>query len=121
MQILWAVSLSLIKVSILLMYTKIFTMRSMVIASYITGGFIIAWALATVLSGFLICRPFALNWDQTLDGTCGDQVLSYTITGALNLVTDVVVFLLPMPYLWGLKLVLYKKIVLIITFGMGLL
>jgi hypothetical protein len=93
----------------------------MVITSYVTGGFIVAWALATVLSGSLICRPFALNWDQTLDGTCGDQVLSYTITGSLNLVTDVVVFMLPMPYLWGLQLKLYKKVVLIINIRNGTL
>ena len=120
-QILWAVSLSLCKISILFMYARIFTMVTMVRLSLVTAAFIAAWALATILSGFLICRPFALNWDQTLDGTCGNQVLSYTITGSLNLVTDVVVFVLPIPYLWGLQLKLYKKITLLCTFSMGLL
>lgn len=93
----------------------------MVIAAWSTAAVIVAWSLATILSGFLICRPFALSWDQTLEGECGNQVLSYTITGALNLVTDVVVFLLPIPYLWTLQLRFYKKMVLLITFSMGLL
>lgn len=85
------------------------------------AGLIIAWALATTLSGFLICRPFAKNWQPTLPGTCGNQVLSYTITGAFNLVTDVIVMSLPIPYLGGLQLRLYKKMVLLATFGLGIL
>ena len=80
------------------------------------------WALATVLMGFLMCKPFAFNWDQTIpDGQCGNQVLSYQVTGALNLLTDLIVLLLPMPYLYGLNLALYKKVVLMVTFAVGLL
>lgn len=120
-QLLWAISLSLCKISILLLLARIFTMRAMVYMAFATAGFIACWALATILSGFFICRPFALNWDQTLDGSCGDQVLSYLITGSMNLVTDVVVLLLPLPYLWSLQLRLYKKLVLLATFSMGIL
>lgn len=46
---------------------------------------------------------------------------SFTITGVLNLLTDVVVLLLPVPYLYGLQMRTYKKVVLMGVFGVGLL
>ncbi|KAF9870670.1 integral membrane protein [Colletotrichum karsti] len=119
-QILWATSLSLCKISILILYTKIFSVRIMIMASKMTAALIIVWALTTILLGFFICRPFALNWEPTLDGSCGNQVLSYLVTGTLNLVTDLIVLVLPLSYLWNLHLRLYKKLVLIATFSMGI-
>lgn len=84
--------------------------------------FIAAWAIATIVAGCAICRPFAFNWDQTIPGgKCGDQVLSFTITGVFNLVTDVLVLCLPLPYLVKLQMRLYKKVVLVGVFSIGLL
>ncbi|KAL2192563.1 hypothetical protein P885DRAFT_82101 [Corynascus similis CBS 632.67] len=103
-QLLWALSLSLSKISILILYCKIFSVPAFIWAARITTAVIVMWALATTLMGFLMCRPFAFNWDQTIpEGRCGNQVLSYQITGALNLVTDVIVLSLPMPYLYGFR------------------
>ncbi|KAL2150090.1 hypothetical protein VTH82DRAFT_7766 [Thermothelomyces myriococcoides] len=120
-QILWAVSLSLSKISILILYAKIFSVPAFIWAARITTVFIIMWALTTSIMGLTICQPFAFNWDPTIPGGhCGNQVLSYKITGVLNLVTDIVVLLLPMPYLYGLNLALYKKLVLMVTFAVGL-
>ena len=71
---------------------------------------------------FFMCQPFAFNWDQTIPGGhCGNQVLSYKYTGAINLITDVVVLVLPMPYLYSLQLAVYKKVVLMVTFAIGFL
>lgn len=67
--------------------------------------FIALWALGTIMAGCLICRPFAMNWDQTIPGGhCGNQVLSFTVTGILNLVTDLMVLTLPLPYLYKLQM-----------------
>ena len=115
-------SLSLVKLSILLLYVQIFSVRGMILAAQATGVLIVGWALTTVLLGLFMCTPFAFNWDQSIaGGRCGDQVLSYLVTGALNLATDVIVLVLPLSYLWGLQLQLYKKVVLMATFSMGIL
>lgn len=118
-QLLWAITLTLCKISILLLYTRTFTMRLMIVVAWGTGAIIVGFALSTIIAGLLICRPLALNWDQTLEGSCGDQILSYNITGSLNLATDIMVLLLPLPYLWKLKMQLYKKLVLGATFSLG--
>lgn len=122
LQFLWVLSLSCTKLSILCLYLRIFPFRWITWSSYATMSIIVAWTVATVLAGCLICRPFAFNWDKTITGgSCGNQVTSFTVTGVLNLVTDVVVLLLPMQPLYQLQMTMYKKVVFISIFGLGIL
>jgi hypothetical protein len=94
----------------------------MVWSSYATISIIVAWTIATILAGCLVCRPFAFNWDKTIiEGSCGDQVTSFTVTGLVNLITDVIVLLLPMQPLYQLQMALYKKLILASVFGLGIL
>ncbi|KAL4916725.1 hypothetical protein BDW62DRAFT_202386 [Aspergillus aurantiobrunneus] len=121
LQFLWVLSLSCTKISILFLYLRIFPVRWVVWSSWATITVIVAWAIATILAGCLICRPFAFNWDKTIaGGSCGNQVTSFTVTGVINLLTDVVVLVLPMPSLSRLQMATYKKVTLIAVFGLGL-
>lgn len=121
LQFLWVLSLSCTKVSILLLYLRIFPVRTVVLICWGTIAVIVAWAIATILAGCLICRPFAFNWDPTIPGGyCGNQVSSFTATGVINLVTDVVVLITPMPSLYRLQMAMYKKVTLMTVFGLGL-
>ncbi|KAF1848583.1 uncharacterized protein K460DRAFT_353547 [Cucurbitaria berberidis CBS 394.84] len=122
LQFLWVLSLSCTKISILYLYLKLFPIRWVVWSSYATIFIIIAWTIATILAGCFICRPFAFNWDKAIPGgSCGDQVTSFTVTGIINLITDVIVLLLPMRPLYQLQMATYKKVTLITVFGLGTL
>ncbi|KAJ4399076.1 hypothetical protein N0V91_009687 [Didymella pomorum] len=52
---------------------------------------------------------------------CGNQVNSFTVTGVINLLTDVVVLALPMQPLHQLQMATYKKVVFVSIFGLGIL
>ncbi|KAJ5932190.1 hypothetical protein N7516_006679 [Penicillium verrucosum] len=120
LQFLWVLSLSCTKVSILFLYLSIFPVTWVVRISWTTMGVIVAWTVGTILAGCLICRPFAYNWDQTIPGgSCGNQVTSFTVTGVINLLTDVVVLVTPMPLLYSLQMATYKKVTFITIFGLG--
>jgi len=122
LQFLWALSLGFSKISILLLYKSVFAVPFVIWTARGAIVFIALWVLGTILAGCLICRPFPMNWDQTIPGGyCGDQVLSFTVTGVLNLLTDVMVLVLPLPYLARLQMRLYKKLVLIGVFSIGFL
>ncbi|KAK3331259.1 hypothetical protein B0H66DRAFT_94015 [Apodospora peruviana] len=122
LQFLWALSLGFSKISILLLYKSVFEVPFVIWAARGAIVFIAVWVAAVIITGCAICRPFAMNWDQTIPGGhCGDQVLSFTVTGILNLLTDVMVLVLPLPYLARLQMRLYKKLVLIGVFSIGLL
>lgn len=120
-QMLWATSLMFIKLSILCFYIRIFNVKPFVIASTAVACLVVLWALSVILCGFLLCRPFEYNWDQSIDGSCGDQIKSYIITGALNIVTDALVLGLPLPMIWKLKVNLRSKIALTGIFAIGFL
>lgn len=147
-QIVWATSLTLSKTSILTLYSKVFTVSYFILAARITAVVIFLWfvhsvyfpelhkttsqltiwprpgacrMLVVILGSFLICQPLAFNWDQTIDGHCGSSITLWMCHGVLNIVTDLIVLLLPMPYIYSLELALYKKLVLMATFGLGLL
>lgn len=122
LQFLWALSLGCSKISILLLYKSVFAVPFVIWTARGAIIFIGLWVLGTILAGCLICRPFPMNWDPTIPGGyCGDQVLSFTVTGVLNLLTDVMVLVLPMPYLAKLQMRLYKKLVLLGVFSIGFL
>ncbi|KAK8867561.1 hypothetical protein PGQ11_006139 [Apiospora arundinis] len=118
LQFTWVISLSLCKISILLLYRKVFPTPFIHWAIFATGVLIGAWAIATTLAGCLICRPISKNWDLLMtDGYCGNQVLSFTVTGAINLVTDIMVLVLPLPNLYKLQ----QRVVLVGVFSLGFL
>ncbi|CAN9195539.1 unnamed protein product [Alternaria alternata] len=75
----------------------------------ILGALIIVWNIANIIAVLLICRPFARNWDFTLPGTCGSQPAFYFATGLVNLIADALIIVLPMPYLYNLRLAWRKK------------
>lgn len=74
---------------------------------------------AVVLAVSLICRPISQFWSPTVNGTCGNERVFGITASALNLVTDVIILIMPMPMLWGLHMPVAKKIQLTMAFGLG--
>lgn len=122
LQVLWALSLGFSKISMLLLYSQLFnTEHHVIIAARATVGITVLWAIGTVLAGCLVCQPFPILWNAVPGGHCGDQILSFVISGAINLATYVVVIALPLPALFKLRMGIYKKMVLGSAFSLGFL
>ncbi|KAL8933472.1 MAG: hypothetical protein Q9216_006349 [Gyalolechia sp. 2 TL-2023] len=64
----YAATFAVTKVSILLLYVRIFPVRSLRIACAIVGTLVIAVGIALFTIGFVQCRPFEYIWDKTLPG-----------------------------------------------------
>ncbi|KAL4793036.1 hypothetical protein BDV19DRAFT_367248 [Aspergillus venezuelensis] len=122
MQSLYGVGLSLIKTSLMVLYYRLFgTKRSIRIAIYITGAVVWAWGFSIVLESFLLCHPVEFNYNPFLPGgKCGNRNAAFVVAGVLNMITDFMVMLLPVPYIWKLQLPLGRKIGLVVTFCLGL-
>lgn len=122
LQCLWTLSLSFSKTSILLLYSQVFKEEHyIVVAARATIAIHMMWATGTILSVFLICQPFSKHWETLSGGHCGDQVRSFIIIGAINLATNLAIIILPLPVLYKLRMGIYKKLVLVAVFSLGLL
>ncbi|KUJ24393.1 uncharacterized protein LY89DRAFT_548631, partial [Mollisia scopiformis] len=69
---------------------------------------------------FAMCIPFQYNWDKKIKGGhCIDQQMFFRWATVPNIVTDLVMFFLPMPAVWGLHLPTSQKIGVTFTFFLG--
>ncbi|KAF6790390.1 integral membrane protein [Colletotrichum sojae] len=121
-QVVYAISLGSLKISILLMLQRIFFIRPFKIAAWITMGLAGAWTLMTILIGLLICRPIAMQWDPTIPGgECGDQIAGFAAVGVVDLIVDLVIFILPIPMVLKLQVSKAHRLALVSIFGAGVL
>lgn len=110
-----------IKLSILALYYRIFvtkTFRKFVVAVAI---FIVLWLITIEIPLCLICRPLHSFWHPGLSKNClNATAMIYYITTS-NLVTDLVVFVLPVPVIIRLHMNMRNKVALCILFSIGIL
>ncbi|KAF2464529.1 uncharacterized protein BDR25DRAFT_155204, partial [Lindgomyces ingoldianus] len=108
------------KLSILCLYMKIFTRRRYRTAAYATGLIILLTGLTMIIADFTMCRPFAYFWDKTIPGgKCVNLMAAYRYIGIPNLITDVLLLVLPLPAIYKLHVGLGVKIGLFATFISG--
>ena len=118
-QLLWVTCVTFIRASVLSLYIRVFRTPSFRATCYVAQGFNLAYYVAVVLTGCLICRPFAFLWDRSINGSCGNQKSFDLFIGVVNLLMDVTTVALPMPVLWGLQTRTKKKLIVAGIFSMG--
>lgn len=76
-------------------------------------------AVASIIQIFLICRPFAAQWDPRVLGACGDQVASFMALESAGVVLDLGILLVPSVVIMRLQMSLERKVQLIFIFNIG--
>lgn len=81
-----------------------------------------AWSMAMIIQCFFLCQPLAGFWDKTLSGVKCLPDLPTWLGGAIgNILTDLLVFALPIPMLSKLNLPVAQKAMLLGVFSLGFL
>ena len=117
MTIVWNITVCLSKLSVLLMYTSIIPNTSMLVICRYIGATIIVWILVDLITALSICKPLAQAWKDP--DKCTSQNLFYFSQGVLNLIIDMVIIVLPMPYIFRLRVSWSRKVVAIVMLGLG--
>ncbi|OHE96704.1 hypothetical protein CORC01_08021 [Colletotrichum orchidophilum] len=111
----------LFKMAFLLQYYRVLVthhMRKFYIAAMI---FVMAWGIGVVVIMCIWCIPLDGFWDHSVQAKCLPQEVLYYEFGACSILTDVLIFLLPLPALIQLKLPKSQKIYLFGIFSLGFL
>ena len=67
------------------------------------------------------CTPIEKSWDQLKPGHCLiPEALPYA-SGAINVITDLYVLILPIPCIWSLNMRMSRKLRTLAIFSMGIL
>lgn len=83
---------------------------------YLVLFLIINWLVVA-----LQCLPIHSFWQPRMKAPyhCVNRVKYYIAQGSLNLFSDVVVFLMPIPLVWRLQLPRHRKVGLVLVFLLG--
>jgi hypothetical protein len=79
------------------------------------------WAVAWILQSFLICSPLKAMQTMSTETSCDGLRPAFIAGGAINLFTDLVILVLPLPFVWRLQLTFIKRIAIMGFFGLGIL
>lgn len=115
----YVTAVGLIKISILAMYLRIFPSREFKIGSYTIGATVVAWWLAIVFVCIFQCDPVYVAWEPWAAGTCIDLKGSFIGNAVPNILTDVIILIMPVKQVWHLHATMAQKISLLCTFGLG--
>jgi len=118
-EILYSITLSATKISILLFYRAIFPGPRFAIATNIVGAFVIAWGVACILVSIFSCNPVRGFWDLTIPSKCIETRKFFIGNSVPNIVMDVVILMLPMKKIWHLQMSFKQKLIVSGLFLLG--
>ena len=95
---------SAVKLSVLFYYKRIFITPSFKRISKFLIGVVIAWNITFFFASLFECLPIASNWDPTIPHQCIDLRSMFLAEGALDMVLDIAILCLPMPFIQNLRM-----------------
>lgn len=111
------IALTSIKVSIVLQYLRVFVGKSIRFWCWATIALVTAYGLNTVFTAIFTCVPVNTFWLG--GGKCIPKKFLWFFNAAFNILTDIIILILPMPVLSSLRLPLKQKIGLMFVFALG--
>ena len=118
--ILYFAGVNIPKLAILALYRRLFPNKSNRYVIYALMGILIGLTISTVVTALVACIPFAANWDPTLPGArCIDKEAFFRWGSLPNIITDIIMLILPMRIVWNLHTTTRLKVGLTITFLFG--
>ncbi|KAJ2905737.1 hypothetical protein MKZ38_004604 [Zalerion maritima] len=120
--ILYSLTLTLCKLSILIQYRAIFTAASSLTIERVCKGLMVTVVLAGTwgcLGSTFFCVPVEYYWGDAESGKCMDFAGLFFSVAALNIATDIAIFALPLPSIRSLRLPRKQKIGLTVVFALG--
>ena len=90
------------------------------IFAYIVGAIVLGHGLGVLLAAIFQCSPIAHTWDRTIaGGSCFNQEAFYRYVSLPNIMTDVLILVMPLPYVWKLHTRIGQKVALTGVFLLG--
>jgi hypothetical protein len=122
-QILYKINIGLTKISILLLYIRLFVHRWFLTTCWVWIAIVVSFTLGTVFSSIFQCTPVQWAFDKSLRprGTCINMTAFWYANATFNILSDLVLIALPVPVILKLQLPQKSKIALCGIFAVGIL
>ncbi|PLB38405.1 uncharacterized protein BDW47DRAFT_131604 [Aspergillus candidus] len=117
---LYNLTLNLTKISMGILYFRAFKTKIYQRVSIVYLTFVVITGLWVVLSTIFFCTPIRGFWDKSIHSYCMPQMVIWCLNAAIQITTDLLTVILPMPALAQLHLARRQRLALIVIFALGL-
>ena len=107
------------KISILLFYRQLFDTKRYRIVLLILGCFVVSYDIAFTMVTVFQCMPIHYMWTRVGHGFCLDTSHILLAGSLLNIFTNVIIVILPIPIVWMLQVSRRQKMGLTALFLLG--
>lgn len=111
----------MVKISILLLYRRVFDTKKFKIITSVLSGVCLAWGVVAIVCLIFQCHPISGMWnpEDSFTDKCFDLKAYYAAVSGSNMGLDIILLSLPMYMIWGLRLPASQKIGLTFIFLLG--
>ncbi|CAI7638620.1 unnamed protein product [Penicillium bialowiezense] len=119
-QLVYPLSVGMVKFSILAQYYRIFAVKKFRMATLGVGLFVFAYTIICVFVNAFEChsKPWRA-WDPSFPKGCNNLPMTYFSTAGINILTDILILVMPLPVLVNLNLHTRRKYALVAIFLTG--
>ncbi|KAK2614529.1 hypothetical protein N8I77_001341 [Diaporthe amygdali] len=108
------------KLSLTTQAARLFTTRTAARIMKAAILWVCACGIMSFCAALFFCFPIAKAWDDSLQGWCVDRpALNYSVAG-FNIVNDLMLLIIPLPFLQKLQIPRKQRIILVSVFACGL-
>jgi hypothetical protein len=98
----YSIAITFTKFSIMATYTRIFSAGWLRNVVYGTAIVVLCFWIASIFAIIFTCVPVQAAWDYNIKGRCFPIVNFFYASSAFNILTDLLLVVLPVPTLWAL-------------------
>jgi hypothetical protein len=121
-ELLYFMSLGMIKISILCFFYRIFPVRRLQQIILVVMSLSAAYSIAFFFATLFQCHPIHYMWEQwhrETSGQCNNFHMQGFIAAGISIVIDIIIMVLPLKQLYQLELSLQKRLSIILMFLVG--
>ncbi|KAI3331630.1 hypothetical protein HD806DRAFT_477917 [Xylariaceae sp. AK1471] len=111
--------LAFLKLSILSFYGHIFPQRLFHYWLWAVSVLVASWDISFTFVTIFQCNPVSYAWDTNQPGHCINYGTSQLASGVINIITDILILVMPIPLIWKLNITKQKKRQVTLTFAIG--
>ncbi|KAI1776781.1 hypothetical protein F4818DRAFT_359294 [Hypoxylon cercidicola] len=109
-----------IKMSILLLFRRIFVTRAFGVITAVLAGVLIVWFLCVLFLQIFFCKPVSASWIPAETEHCLYKTRFYQAISISNILWDFTLLFLPLPMVWRLNTTNKRKLQLCGIFLVGI-
>ncbi|KAI4282372.1 MAG: hypothetical protein L6R35_005428, partial [Caloplaca aegaea] len=108
------------KMSILILYLRLFAVnRTFRYVTWSMMFLVCGYLMANLLTQIFGCSPRSKYWEPGTPGHCIDYTTAGLAYGSMNIVSDLLILILPIPLVWQLELSRREKVSISVIFMSG--